>query len=208
MSLATYAGLQAEIAARTRRSDLTAFLPGFISLFEAKAQRALRVRRMMTRTTVTLSSEYLTAPADLVGVRSFEMSTTSPKRQLAYVTPDQMDALIPLNESGNPRYYTIIGSEFRFYPAPSASIAANLIYWQSIPALSDSNTSNWLLATHPDAYVVGGMEQANIYLKQFEVAAGFAASLVAILAEIQRADDEAYGATLTPMPSTALAGYI
>lgn len=208
MTLATYAGLQAEIIARTRRTDLTTYLPGFISLLEAKAGRSLRVRRMMTRTTVTLSSEYLTAPTDLVGVRSFEMTTSSPKRQLDYVTPDQMDALIPLAESGNPRFYTIIGSEFRFYPAPATSITASLIYWQSIPALSDSNTSNWLLANHPDVYLIGGLAEANLYLKQFAVAQGLAGELAMILADIQRTDDEAYGATLTPMPSTALAGYI
>lgn len=42
------------------------------------------------------------------------------------------------------------------------------MYYEQIPALSDSNTSNWLLDAAPDAYLYGSLLQAAPYLAEDE----------------------------------------
>ena len=39
-----------------------------------------------------------------------------------------------------------------------------LLYYQKIPALSASNTTNWLLTAHPDVYLYGALMQSAPYL--------------------------------------------
>jgi hypothetical protein len=43
-----------------------------------------------------------------------------------------------------------------------------LVYYQEIPALSDSQTTNWLLTDAPDAYVYGALTQAAPFLGEDE----------------------------------------
>jgi len=43
-----------------------------------------------------------------------------------------------------------------------------MIYRASIPALSDSNTSNWLLEEAPDAYLYGTLMQTAPWLREDE----------------------------------------
>jgi hypothetical protein len=42
-----------------------------------------------------------------------------------------------------------------------------------IPALSDSNTSNWVLASHPDVYLYGSLAEAFKYSMDDEQAAKY-----------------------------------
>ena len=56
MAITTYAELQTAIANWLARDDLTTYLPDFITLFEAAANRRLRVRQMETTATLTPSS--------------------------------------------------------------------------------------------------------------------------------------------------------
>jgi len=43
-----------------------------------------------------------------------------------------------------------------------------LVYYARIPALSDSNTSNWLLDYSPDIYLYGALMQSAPYLQNDE----------------------------------------
>ena len=66
---------------------------------------------------------------------------------------------------GKPQCYTHVGDEIQVYPVPdSTSYTAELVYYAKIPPLSDSNTSNWLLAAHPDIYLYGALMQSAPYL--------------------------------------------
>jgi len=70
-----------------------------------------------------------------------------------------------LNTSGAPAYYAITAGEIEVYPAPDGTYDVELYYIGSIPALSDSNTANWLLERYPDAYLYGALVHAAPYLK-------------------------------------------
>src|SRR5437899_475493 len=86
MAFTTYAELQAAIASWLARDDLTAYIPDFITIFEAAAARKLKVRLQESTTTLTPSSGVATIPTDYLGHRRVTW-TGSPVHELGYVAP-------------------------------------------------------------------------------------------------------------------------
>ena len=196
MAIATYGDLQAAVARFLRRGDLTGDIPGFIALAEAQMNRRLRARSMIGRATAVLPGEYADTPADFLGVRTFSL-VGAPPRPLRYVTPEGMDELACAG-SGSPRFYTVVGGQFRFHPAPQASVTGLLTYWRAIPALSDAAPSNWVLQRHPDAYLYGALAQSAPFLKADERLAVWGGLFSQAVADIETSDQtESSGATLS-----------
>lgn len=166
-----YAGLQAQIAAFAHRDDLVGVIPSFIQMYEARANRTLRTPYQEARATTTANSEYIGVPADFVKERGVVDATTG--EFLEYLAPGDFQRVKARGQdlstlpSGNThRLWTFVDMQFRFLPAPtvSATFACELLYYARIPALSATNTSNWLLASHPDAYVYGTLLVAHSYV--------------------------------------------
>ncbi len=209
MALDTYANLQAEIALWLRRTDLTSEIPTFITLAEAQLNRRLRCQQMMSRTTLTITSSLTAAPVDFVAPRSLRLTGTTPTSRLTWVSDEQMDGLLDTSDytSGPPRHYTLEGSNFRLSPDPGAGpYTASLSYYARLPALA-SNSSNWLLASHPDAYLYGALSQSAPYLKADDRLAMWAQAFGQIINDIN-ASDTGMGGALEVMPNTYGAGYI
>lgn len=164
MSITTYAELQSSIADWLLRDDLTSVIPTFISLAEAKFNRRIRDYRMVKRATAQVDTAYFAIPSDWQENVRFQLNT-SPITTLEYVTPDQAAEEKRLyNSSGRPAFFTMIGDEFQIVPAPDSTYDAELTYYSKIPALSASNTSNWLLTKAPDIYLYGALMEAAPYL--------------------------------------------
>lgn len=198
MALTTYAELQTAIGTRLSRTDQAAFAVDYITLTEAAMNRRLRVRRMIQRDTAVVSSEYSAVPTSFLGVKAFQI-TDSPVTKLLFLTPDQMDGVEA--STGTPRYYSIVGGEFRFWPSPSASVNVELQYWKAIPALSVSNTSNWVLAYHPDAYLYGALLQAALQIRDEGLTATYGQLFETAIADIERADRAESDGAPTPTPN-------
>jgi hypothetical protein len=164
MSITTYAELQSSIADWLLRDDLTSVIPTFISLAEAKFNRRIRDYRMVKRATAQVDTPYFAIPSDWQENIRFQLNT-SPITTLEYVTPDQAAEEKRLyNSSGRPAFFTMIGDQFQIVPAPDSQYDAELTYYSKIPALSGSNTSNWLLEKAPDIYLYGALMEAAPYL--------------------------------------------
>lgn len=159
----TFAELTAAILAWTNNHECEQQIPLFVSMAEAEMQRRLKVRRMIGRSTATINEKVELVPPDFAGVRSFEVSATPPYA-LEFISADMMAGLEASHPSGPPKFYTLIGDEFRFLPTPSENHTGALTYWRKIPALNASMTSNWLLQDHPDAYLFGCLVQAASFL--------------------------------------------
>jgi hypothetical protein len=187
VALDTYDDLKAEIAAWLRRSDLTDEIPSFIALAEAQMNRRLRVRPMTARLAQSWSAEYVNLPGDFLSERLVKL-TTGGTVVLRYLTAEEMDAKVRAPTSGKPRFYALYGSELRLHPAPDQAYAAELVYLQALPALSDSNPNNWLLAAHPDAYLYGALTQSAPYLRADERLQTWTALFGAVLTDIEIAD--------------------
>lgn len=192
MDLSTYSGLKAAVADYLNRDDLTTVVPGFIALAESKFNRKLRLRQMVKRATATIDTQFFAYPADWLEARDFILST-NPITQMEFVTEDQGNALRTTTAiaAGKPRYYTIIGSQIEVIPTPDTSYSGVLSYYAKIPALSDSNTSNWLLAYAPDLYLYGALLEASPYLKDDERLAVWGQMYESSKADIELADQRA-----------------
>lgn len=167
MAITSYATLQTTIGDWLNRSDLSAVIPDFITLAEAQFNRTLRHRRMVERATATLDTEYSAMPADWLESIRYQINT-NPITVMEFVSPDQAALLKgAYSTSGKPIFYSQIGQQFQVIPAPDSGSAytGELTYYAKIPALSGSNTTNWLLTDAPDLYLYGSLLQSAPYLQ-------------------------------------------
>ena len=165
MAITTYSELQSAIADWLLRDDLTSVIPSFIDLAEAKFNRRIRDYRMVVRATATVDTGYFAVPLNWLENIRFQLNT-NPITTLEYVTPDQAaEELITFSSAGRPKFFTMVGGEFQVVPTPdSNTYTGELTYYRTIPALSDAETSNWLLAAAPDIYLYGALMEAAPYL--------------------------------------------
>jgi hypothetical protein len=190
MALTTYTELKASIADWLNRTDLTAEIPDFISLAEAQIERQLRTRQMLTRTTLTIDSEFESTPVDLLEVRALKLTGTNPITPLTFMTMDSLDEQSTIDlGSGKPKFFTVVGSEFRFVPTPDASYAAEIVYFARLNKLSASVATNFLLTSSPDIYLYGSLLQAAPYLQDDARIQVWAALYERALSDLQVADD-------------------
>jgi hypothetical protein len=189
LPLATYSDLKAEVAAWLRRTDLEAEIPTFIALAEAQMNRRLRVRPMAARLSLSWASEYVSLPVDFLAEREVTVVDAGGGRhRLAYLAPEPMDLASLAPSSGRPRFYGLYGGQMRLHPSPDHAYAAELVYLQAIPALSAAAPTNWMLQSHPDAYLYGALAQSAPYLRADERLQTWAGLFTGVMADIEAAD--------------------
>jgi hypothetical protein len=189
MNITTYAELQTAIGSWLGRSDLTSAIPDFIMLFEACANRRLRVRQMETSANLTPSSGAVALPADYLAWRRVTW-TGSTRVELEYVHPSYLQAAYPTSPSDVPRIFTIEGSTLKIRPIDDTAL--ELDYYEKIDALS--GTVNWLFSTHPDVYLFGSLCEAEMFGVNDERAALWARRRDEIFAEIEKLSNKTRGA--------------
>jgi hypothetical protein len=195
----TYAGLKSTIADYLNRDDLTSVIPTFIKLAESKFNRKLRVRQMVKRAQATIETTFFAPPADWLESKEFQLNT-NPITKLEFITESYANSLRASRYSaaGKPQYYTVVGSQLEFIPTPDTEYEGELTYYAKIPALSDSNTSNWLLTYAPDLYLYGALIEAEPYLKNDERVGLWGELYLRVVADIEVADERASVAS-TPL---------
>lgn len=192
MALSTYTELRASIADWLNRSDLTDATADFISLAEAQIERTLRTRQMIVRANITIADEYVTAPGDFLETRTLKLTSTNPNTPLEFMTMEALDEEATRHPgSGRPKFFGIVGSQFRVAPTPDATYTAELVYFANLNKLSDSVATNFLLASSPDAYLYGALLQAAPYLKDDERISVWAGLYERALNDLKVADDRA-----------------
>jgi hypothetical protein len=158
MSITTYGELQTALGNWLKRSNLTQRIPEFIALAEARFRRKLDDLDQDTTATVTLTDGVGALPANFGALKSVHDATFG---RVEYVTPSQF-ADYDATETGDfPVVFTIIGSQVKTLPASTGAVS--ITYKLGIPALTASNTTNWLLTRAPDIYLYGTLLQAEFY---------------------------------------------
>ena len=190
MTIASLSELKEAAANQFVTAEVVAHLPAAIRLVEANINRNVRVRRMMRRSVATLEGRFIELPADFLAAAGLQLNT-NPVRRLEFRTAEALDAMKPAYAAGSaPAWYSMIGSELEVLPAPDGEYEAELTYYQKLPALTDANTSNWLLAQYPDVYFHGTLALAGPYVNDPRTAA-WAAMYDAALQEMVIEDDRA-----------------
>jgi hypothetical protein len=166
VTITSYATLQAAIADTLNRDDLTSAIPMFIRLAESRIDRDLRHWRMEKRSVAELDTQYSAIPADflqpirlqLTGGSTSEVSPIS-TAQMLQLRGDRED------QTGRPVHYALTAGGIELFPTPDETYNASLVYYSRIPALSDSNATNWLLTEAPDVYLYGALVHSAPFLK-------------------------------------------
>lgn len=168
MAITSYAELQTAVANWLDRSDLTARIPEFIELFEARANRVLRHPDMLTRDdSFTVDGQYETLPTRFLAVKSFRL-LTDPVVKLEFLDPEELaEKKFRINSTGEPCFYTIVGGSFEFLPPPDGTYTASILFYQGLAGLATTDP-NWLLTNHPDVYLFGALLEAEPYLHNDE----------------------------------------
>ncbi len=178
-SIVDYSTLSAAVAnwmARSGNADFVGNVGDFISFAEGMINFGyddgqlevppLRVAQMevaQTAFTIINSTNTVALPADYLQLRRNYL-TGNPIQKLGYVTPNQMDECLANFPAGPPAFFTIMGNNI--YLPSNVQTTQTLIggYYQKIPALSTTNTVNWLVQQNPSMYLAGAMLHASIFI--------------------------------------------
>lgn len=174
-----YADLLADVSDTLDRTDVATRLPRWIKLVEARLNRLLSDPDMEVSTTLTGDGASL--PADYGEMVSIGTANNYPLRPMSN---EEYAAILP--QSGISRYYTI--RERKIYYVPG-SANVTMVYRRTIPPLTVSNTTNWLLDRAPDLYFYGVLLQAEAWQVNNDQAAGWKGLFDEAIAEI-RADGQ------------------
>jgi len=190
MSITTYGELQTAIGNWLDHSLFTARIPEFIALFEATANRRLRVRQQEVTASLTPGGDGSFAiPADYLAWRRVTW-TGQTRTELQFVHPSYLQAAYPSSPVDVPRIFTIEGSTLKVRPLDSTALEFD--YFQKIPALA-SNPVNWLLTEHPDLYLFGSMVEAEMFGVNDERAPLWKARRDEIFDEIEKLNNKTRG---------------
>lgn len=196
MSLANYSDLKTAIATWSARTDLTSQLDDFIDMAESEFNRTLRTEQMIAETTLTLSSTSpsVALPTDFLEVDNISFNTSP--REINFVTKKALQDQYASQSAGRPRVYSLRASSTSagaqrmiFGPSPDGAYTLTLSYYQKIPALSTSNTTNWLMTKEPEAYLFCSLNKALSYIQDIERRTEIKAGWMEIKAQLDSEDE-------------------
>jgi len=201
MPFDNYTNLKTAIGNWLARPELDGdgFIDDFIDLTEAEFNRTIRSERMLAESsTITTSSttSFATLPTDFLQIDN--LSFESDPRNIEFVTTKQLRQTRSgqANQANRPKAFTIVASStsggaqrLLFGNSPDSIYTFTLSYYQQIPALSTSNTTNWLLTNYPGAYLYGSLKQGLGFIQDTDRRAEITANYNQIIAEIEKEDE-------------------
>lgn len=157
----TYATLKSDVDAYLHRgADLTAKVPTFIQIAEAMLFRELNIKELQTSVTGTTTGGYGALPSDFGTVSRVMVTYGSTTYSLDY-------AAQPIAFTGTdaaPGYYALENDQLKIYGTGDGQ-AYELFYVPEVAALSDSNTSNWILENAYDLYLYASCAEGARYVR-------------------------------------------
>ncbi|MET3390642.1 hypothetical protein ABIC33_001265 [Variovorax sp. 1140] len=196
MAINSYTALQAAVSNWMNRGDLATVVPDFISLAESRIATDLRVRRLLTTTTLSTVPSGTVALPD--GWLEFEALRCN-GRPLDFLTSEQIADRFGTN-TGEPAYYTIEGDQLVVGPPPADVYPLDARYYKQLDPLATTGT-NWLLTSKPNLYLYAALAEACLFVKKKDDAASWAGLYSGIVDALHTEDKAAKhsGSTLRVM---------
>jgi len=186
MAITTYAELQAAAANWLVRADLTARIPEFIALAEARLNRVLRTR--LAESEVLLSAmpggRTIPLPAGFAEPLALWIVDGPRRRTLRLVEPSLTEAS---STAGRPASWGIDGATLAF-DRPCDQAYGLVLRMLMKFALSDAAPTNGLLADGPDVYLFATLCEAGPFLRDDALAQAYEARLARAIDEINAKD--------------------
>jgi len=181
MAIDSYDNLQTTVAKFLKRADLTALIPDFIMLAETKLNRRLRTAQQRTSFTVTPSSQNVSIPSDSEEIYRVLWNGAT----LPFISDNfsATNAAVSQCNFG----YSIEGTKL-VLQVPQLGSQLVIQYFQELEALSDTNTSNWLLEDQPDIYLYATLLEASLYVRDDDRTTLWGGLLEQIVSDFEESD--------------------
>lgn len=166
MAISTYTELQSAVANWLARSDLTSRIPEFITLGQARINRDVRCPQMVTKSTsFSINAEYVNVPSDFLDVKHFYITSATPRQSLQPMDAGSMTD--DYTTSGQPKFFSVEGTQFRFSPAPSQTYTATLLYYAKPATLATTTqeTNSLFPTVAPDLYLYASLLEAESFIQ-------------------------------------------
>lgn len=200
MALSSYSELKTAIANWGKRSDLTDVIPDFITNAENEIYRDLRVSAMEAALNVMIDGVLVAIPSDYIELKNAYVENDSSKQlervTLAWLRKNKS------NYTGVPKYIARNRTNFILGPVSSdlyfdddyvdpgyAAYAVKGTYYKRLAALSDSNTSNWLITNAPDLILAACLVQLGDYTLNDAMSAKWQAKMDAKIYKLNKQDN-------------------
>lgn len=199
MAISNYEELQDAVANWLDRDDLTARIPEFIALAEARIGRELRRRTVVSPFTAAEGDTSSTLPEDCGELRYARHNSASRCWAIGFTTPLGLDSVRDLG-AGCPTAAAIVNNNLLWNRQLDADYELELIYFAALVPLSDAAPSNVELTDGPDLYLFGALAEAAPFLEHDERVglweSKYQAALVALNASRESAEMGSAPATM------------
>lgn len=190
-----YNSLIAQVADTLNAQVTTAQVAAMLPFAEARFNRTINSPAREVQAYIIPTSD-VTIPADCWQLRDVYLAGTPPVT-LQQCAPDDARARFG-DATGSVQAYVIRGNVIDLWPTPTAASTDQIYiaYQQTIPALSATNLSNWLIAAHPDIYYYALLLQCEAYIANDERLPVWKSALDEALAELERfSNRQRYGSS-------------
>ena len=191
MALTNWVGLITAVQDFTGRADMTtAKVDYFIDLAEAYFNNNLRTHEMETTNgSFTVTAGAISNPSDFLGWKRLSITSNGATTLLSPVSYEQNE-MIDDGTTGMPTRYLIRGGSTLLRPTPDATYTVGGTYYQKVPALSDSQSTNWISTNYSDAYFFPMMAMAEAFIQNDMRMATWVPLLEQAVAGIKKTDRE------------------
>lgn len=206
MAITTYAELQAAAANWLVRGDLTARIPEFIGLAEARLNRVMRTRLSEAEValTTTVGARSVSLPAGFTEPLRLWIVRADGREELPFVAAGLIGAA---TARGQPGAWTVDGGSIAFDRPCDQAYALTLRMLRAF-ALSDAAPTNGLLSEAPDVYLFATLSEAAPFLRDGELAQAYETKLARAIEEAnaKAARSRAPGRLTTELAALTSAG--
>ena len=155
-----YATLKTSIANFLHRTDLTDLIPEFIADAENRIYNDIRVRAMEAAYSSTTAST--TLPTGFLEWIHLYIDGDY-EQKLSRRDAEWIYTRYP-SSSGKPVFFAREGDGLIFGPNPDSTYTLAGRYYKKLAALSDSNTTNWLITDAPELLRFAALAEAAPYI--------------------------------------------
>lgn len=172
------------IVDRMNDAAMNDYADEFIQMAEAMFNRRLNNLDMEGTATIAADDE-LPLPTDYKGSMTIRIDNEPPLKQLG---ADDFQAKWR-DQTGRPENFAIYSGSIHLGPDPgTASYTVTMTYLRTLTALDDTNTTNWLLESHPDLYLYASLVEAEVRGWNNEQASFYSGAVSQMIDEINRYD--------------------
>ena len=155
-------------------TEFAAAIPTFIDQTRMRPARDIDTYGFVVYTTAAVSTYLVSIPSDALVLKNVTNVSAGRYSQLIMRTDEFLREYWPQRTSvGEPKYYARLGyNQILVAPAPSTSASLEISYVQIPTSIGSVGTStNWLTEYAPEALFYGCMQEACMFMKNYQAAA-------------------------------------